>query len=53
MNRSILLSYVEESIDLFSNKLKKQLLDFILMISDYENEEEIFENMKNTMYLKF
>jgi hypothetical protein len=48
-NRSILFSYIEESIDLFDNKLKKNLLEFILKVSDLENQEEIFEHMKNTM----
>ena len=48
--RIILLDFIDESIELFSSNKKKDILDFLIKVSDKEFDDSIFENINNTIF---
>ncbi len=48
--RIILLEFIDESIELFSSNKKKDILDFLIKVSDKEFDDSIFENINNTIF---
>ena len=48
--RITLLEFIDESIELFSSQKKKDILDFLISVSDKEFDDSIFENINNTIF---
>ena len=48
--RIILLEFIDESIELFSSQKKKEILDFLISVSDKEFDDLLFENINNTIF---
>ena len=50
IKRLVLFDFVDETIELFSEQLKKELLDFLTRISDKEYNNDIFGPMNTSIF---
>lgn len=50
IKRKILFDFIDETIDLFSEDLKKDLLDFLTRISDKEYNNDVFVPMNTSIF---
>jgi hypothetical protein len=50
IKRLVLFDFIDETVELFSEDLKKNLLDFLTRVSEKENNQEIFGPMNTSIF---